>query len=47
MNRAKGSEFTKRLGDEAYIFWNESEITQLLKDSGLYQYSRKYNASLF
>jgi len=36
MNRAKGSEFTKRLGDEAYIFWNESEITQLLKDSGLY-----------
>jgi len=32
MDRAKYSEFTKRLGNEAYVFWNESEITQILEE---------------
>jgi SAM-dependent methyltransferase len=30
MDRAKGTSFTKRLGDEAYVYWNDSEIRELL-----------------
>ena len=35
MDRAKGGELTKRLGDEAYVFWNNSEINQLLEKFSL------------
>ena len=34
-DRARGSEFTKRLGDEAYVFWDRFQINQLLKECGL------------
>ena len=30
MERVKGTEFTKRLGDSAYVFWNHDEIESLL-----------------
>jgi len=39
MDRAKGSEFTKRLGDEAYIFWSGLQINQLLEQCNLYTIS--------
>lgn len=32
MERAKGTKFTKRLGDSAYVFWKEDEIKKLLND---------------
>jgi len=35
MDRAKGSGLTKRLGDGAYVFWNNSEINQLLEKLNL------------
>lgn len=35
MNRAMGTIFTKRLGDEAYVFWNQSEIKVFLDNAGL------------
>jgi len=35
MDRAKGSEFTKKLGDDAYFFWSSSEVNQLLEESNL------------
>lgn len=30
-DRARGTNFTKRLGDSAYVFWNNNEIEKLLK----------------
>jgi len=36
MDKAKGSKFTKRLGDEAYIFWNDLQINRLLEECNLY-----------
>ena len=30
-DRAKGTEFTKRLGDSAYVFWSNDEIEKLLR----------------
>ena len=35
MEKAKGTEFTKKLGDSAYIFWKDAEIKELLTISGL------------
>lgn len=35
MERAKGTEITKLLGDSAYVFWNNEEIEQLLKSRNL------------
>jgi hypothetical protein len=29
--RARGTQFTKRLGDSAYVFWSNDEIEKLLK----------------
>ena len=35
MERAKGTRFTKRLGDSAYVFWRDREIKELLEKNGL------------
>ena len=35
MERAKGTIFTQRLGDSAYVFWEDREIKELLEKSGL------------
>jgi cyclopropane fatty-acyl-phospholipid synthase-like methyltransferase len=35
MKRAKGTEFTKRLGDNAYVYWSYSEIRELVCELGL------------
>ena len=32
MDRAKGTAFTRRLGDSSYIFWNQNEIEKMLKE---------------
>ncbi len=34
MERAKGTKFTRRLGDSAYVFWNDEEIKNLLREHG-------------
>ena len=34
MEKAKGTEFTKRLGDLSYIFWDHNEIQRMLDDTG-------------
>lgn len=34
-SRAKGTDFTKRLGDETYIFWESDEIETMLRNLGL------------
>jgi len=39
MDRAKRSKFTKKLGDDAYIFWNDLQINQLLEQCNLYTIS--------
>ena len=31
MDRAKGTEFTKRLGDSSYVFWSSDEIEKLFR----------------
>ena len=35
MERAKGSKFTKRLGDSTYVFWEDGEIKKLLEKNSL------------
>ena len=35
MEKGRGTEFTKRLGDLAYVFWNQHEIQQMLEDTDL------------
>ncbi|MGC8483939.1 MAG: hypothetical protein ACP5OE_09890, partial [Thermodesulfobium sp.] len=35
MKRARGSEFTKRLGESVYTYWSHDEILQLLKGAKL------------
>ena len=35
MERAKGTKFTKRLGDLSYVFWEDREIIKLLDENGL------------
>ena len=35
MDRAKGTVFSKRLGDESYIFWSETDIVNLMKKNKL------------
>jgi SAM-dependent methyltransferase len=33
--RAKGSEFTRRLGDSAYVFWEDPEVRELLSSADI------------
>lgn len=35
MERAKGTEFTRKLGDSSYVFWEDEEIKKLLERNGL------------
>jgi len=35
MEKARATEFTRRLGDQAYFFWEHDEIQQVLKGAGL------------
>ena len=35
MDRAKNTSFTQRLGDQAYVFWNDAEIRSLLRKHDL------------
>lgn len=35
MKKAHGTEFTKRLGDSAYVFWDDNEIRRMLNEIGL------------
>lgn len=35
MERARGTEFTNRLGDSAYLFWNHDELEPILNHSNL------------
>jgi SAM-dependent methyltransferase len=35
MEKGRGTEFTKRLGDLAYVFWNQHEIKQMLENTDL------------
>lgn len=35
MEKAKGTSFTKRLGDDAYVFWSDNEIGELLDELNL------------
>ena len=35
MEKARETEFTKRLGDLAYVFWDHNEIHQMLRDTNL------------
>jgi cyclopropane fatty-acyl-phospholipid synthase-like methyltransferase len=35
MEKARATEFTSKLGDQAYFFWRHDEIQQMLKDASL------------
>lgn len=35
MEKARKTEFTKRLGESAYTFWSHDEVLHLLRDAGL------------
>ena len=35
IKKAQGTEFTKRLGDSAYVFWDDDEIQRMLNEIGL------------
>lgn len=37
MERVRGTEFTKKLGDSAYVFWKHDEIESLLGNNGIDQ----------
>ena len=52
-SRAKGTEFTKRLGDEAYIYWDDGEVRDILSSLGIeiervlqWKYANVYIGSL-